>query len=152
MTAGTQQLVEYYETYLPTIEELQSQFPDYEVESIKTVLAQFSSLYRKQLKESGKDKKLEKPDDISDDEFETIKAGLKNLAFSGEDEHVRARLLKFLWDEKKGRNNVVSSKSQTNINVSVQLINNQIQRAKLAKAKALGQLPPVVVDVEAQPA
>ena len=142
MTPGAQQIVTAYEdSGVTSLEDLCSIFSDFEPEAIKTVLLQYSTKYRRLHLASSKNKdsdNIEKPEDITDDEFEHIKQSLKNLALNCPDDNVRARTLKFLWNEKKGRNDIDKSlKGLAALNINVNMLNDHLKQIKAAKERAI---------------
>lgn len=103
--------------------------------AVKTVLIQFSTKFRNLVKKSLKAKdaqggelittepgragspsdlseynpsETEMPD-VTDDEYQELLAAYKDLALTSENDSVREKGLRFLINEKKGRNNVVTN-------------------------------------------
>lgn len=75
--------------------------------------------------------------DITDAEFEQIKMGYKQLMFS-EDEKVRERALRFLWNEKKGRNEdktMIANIGKMNII----MFNERLNKARQARERFLSK-------------
>src|SRR5678810_1078305 len=113
MNATIQQIVSSHESLSMTPEQIQQElFPEMELAVIKHTLLQYSSLYKatnKHLEAAGMD------GDITDDEFVAIKRTLKDIALHNESDELRARYCKYLWDEKKGRNDasLIAAKAKT---------------------------------------
>jgi hypothetical protein len=98
-----------------------------ELESVKAVLLQSSTLYKEHLQNcKGQDK-----EDISDNEYEVLLDAYKSLALNTEQENVKEKALRFLINEKKGRNS--ASDLVKNVKVSVLHFNQQLKQARKHK-------------------
>lgn len=105
MDPAIEQIVSAFEIAQMTPEQIKQElFPDMELAVIKNALAQFSSVYAEQQKQLATKEGGVGQEDITDEEFSQIKRTLKQIALYGESEEVRARCCKYLWEEKKGRN------------------------------------------------
>lgn len=147
MNATNSQIVTLYEVEnLPP--EVIAEELSWEVAAVKAILLQNSLAYRKATFPD-KEGHSEEPD-ITEEEFAQIKTALKNIALYGEDEATRARVLKFLFDEKKGRNinpaTVIAQAPKLNITI----INAQLQRARAAISRAKEQ--PLLSEQSTSPA
>lgn len=145
MNAETQQIVKAYEVANMSPEEIHDSFcPDIEVETIKATLFQFS---RKWKEENGiknvngvlQTKEGVTLEDVSDGEFEQIKAAYKDLALHSDSDEIRSRALKWLWNEKKKRNDPKSKQQLPSVNFSISVFNQHLLQARevLQKQKAL---------------
>lgn len=103
--------------------------------TIKTVLASFSSVYRNSIDDKAITNENKAPD-LTDTEFDDIKRVAKELALFAEDDNVRARMIKFLWDEKKGRNDAKLANAKRGVKnlsiVNVRLFNEHLKQARQA--------------------
>ncbi|HTH21165.1 MAG TPA: hypothetical protein VL854_03020 [Nitrososphaeraceae archaeon] len=124
MTARDQQIVTCYEDLNMSLEDI-SVDSGFDIEAIKSCLIQYSQRYRYNI---NKEELAET--DITDDEFKNIRRVLKSIAITSEDDHLRARVGMFLWDKKRGEGKGGSLKP---INVSINLINQQLKEMKHAK-------------------
>jgi len=98
------------------------------IESVKISLLQNSAKYRQDIKTPENNK------DFTDDELETAKITMARC-MNAEDEHLAFKAAKFVFNERKGRHNVRSLLK--NVNLNVNLINVQMQKAREAKTRAL---------------
>lgn len=124
-----------YESESLTPEQI-SEALEMEVESVKIALLQRSSKYRQDIKTNKDDK------DFTDDELETAKVAIARC-MNAEDQHLAFKAAKFVFDERKGRNNVRSLVKNLNLNVT--LINEQMTKAREAKERALTKNKEILV-------
>lgn len=125
-----------------------------ELTAVRAVLIQCSSKYRKQIKKAEKaatsetlapaqnneDQKFEL---VADEEFDEIRQAYKDLAFTSENDAVREKSLRWLLNEKKGRNDMVKS-----IKEAPQLSVNQFNfMLKEARENAKASREETTVDV-----
>lgn len=157
MSGGDQQVIALFEQNGMSPEDI-AEALGYDVLAVKTSLASYSVVYRRMMSERTPINQTERAgaqtptttvEDISDAEFDMIKQGLMSIAMDSSPENTptRARTLKFLFQEKKGRNSV--GKGMQNINVNILTINNGIAQAREAIKRALGssQVGDKVVDI-----
>lgn len=113
------QIISLYEQGLEI--ETIAQLAQLEVETIKLLLISESSKYRKEVKE-GKAS-------FGDEDMEAAVSTMSSIMKHAENEGVRFRAAKFIYNEKLGRNNLNDLK---NLNVNVNMINIQMEKAKEA--------------------
>lgn len=128
------------DTQLKTAYEVEGMTPSeiaddmgYAVEAVKAKLMQVSSKYRKACGSEGeKEDKL----NFSDEQLAVVNEELFLLATQAESEKVRANLLKYIRDDKKGRKDVV--KGVGNVSFNLLQFNEAIvsSRANAQAAKA----------------
>lgn len=118
-----------------TPEEICLACPGLEIEAVKSALLNGSRIYRERLKA--------KKEFITEDEHDLIKQGLMALAFSAENEHVKFRTLKYLHEEKTGRNDV---RALTGVNINMNSLNVQLEEIKRLREESLK--PKQIIDVE----
>lgn len=129
MNAISQKAVTLYEEEGATIEEI-AQSCTLELEDVKLILQANSVLFRKKVKrgeELG----------ITEDEMKSIRDEMVSMALHLENDlhaPTKASLLKFLWNEGKGRNNVTEANGRQ---LNIILFNKNISAARNAVAKAL---------------
>lgn len=128
MVAGNLQVVSLYEESGLDPEQI-AEALDLEVSAVKFCLTAHSVSYRKMLNSQ---EKQELPGDFLDEDFSNAANAIKELIFS-EDDHIRYRAAKFIYNEKKGRNDL---KEINSVNFNVHLINEQMRKAIEAKARA----------------
>lgn len=126
MTACNQQIVTAFETLGMTPEEIADD-QDLDLASIKSILMQSSSLYRKACKTNDEL-------NFTDDELVRANQVILNIAQYGEDERTRLRAAIYIRDDKKGRLDVVKAMSGLNINVLT--FNEHMQQALDAMKRA----------------
>ena len=136
---SSQELVNMYDDLGLTVDEIMEQV-DYERAAVLSTLAQYSPKYRKETRSPELAAENEVPL-ISDDEDREIVEGMKMLARCGDSEEVRARLLIYLHNEKKGRHDAKVGLQGGTINVLT--INSAIKEARLAMSgvRSVLQLP-----------
>ena len=121
MLNANQEIVELYEQGLDVDAIVQE--TGYEATAIKSVLLQSCAKYRNENKLQPTEKKA-----ISDSEAEELLAAGKQLALSSDNDMVRARMIMYLYDEHKGRNDRDTKKG--NLNVSILMLNNALREAR----------------------
>lgn len=113
-----------------------------EVSSIKATLLSCSRLYRQRV--NGKDE--EKQEDIEETEWDEIRQAYKQLALNSDNPVVQEKALRFLWQEKKGRNNLVPKVPQgTGINLLI--LNSTLTEAKKKAAAAIMEAQAEIVQL-----
>jgi hypothetical protein len=144
-----------YEVNQMTIEQIAAT-TGFEPLAIKATLAAYSPTYRKDISVQQSFQQTKSPvpsgapptiaEDISDTDFELIRQAALGIALDTSNDYVptKARMLKFLWNEKKGRNNVNGLRGAS---VNILQFNDHIVQAARAVKDALGQ---TTVDVEAE--
>jgi len=98
--------------------------------AVKACLSSYSSLYNDQMSSEKEE------EDISDEEFAQIKMAYKQLMFS-EDDRVKEKALRFLWDEKKGRNKQKDTLILNAGKINILAFNDRLIKARQAKEKFL---------------
>lgn len=141
MTAANATIVTSYEVLELSVEDIAAQ-EGLEVESVKAILAGHSSLYRERLRSDSA------TEDISNGEFEDIKSAMKQIALYGEQEGVRLKALRFLWDEKKGRNEIKKDEGARNLRVNVLIFNQQLKKIREVRSKVRDTQTPQILDAE----
>jgi len=145
MTAGNLQIVHLFENLQLSPEEIASNL-ELELGAVLLSLSAESSKYRREMAVEQKSKgEIVKEEDVqlfNTADVSDAAAVIANLMRDSEDEHVRMRAAKFVVNEGKGRND---TKAVKNLNVSVNYINEQMQRARAAKDRA----KETVIDVSA---
>lgn len=119
MTAIDTQIKVAYEENEMSPEEIAGEF-GFDLTAVKVALSRTSAKYRKDVKAGAEE-------DISDDEFREIKRVAKDLALYSENDAVRARMISFLWNEKKGRNN---TEKAAPLKLTLIQINEQLRNVK----------------------
>lgn len=135
MTAINEQIVTAYETNDMSIEEIAEDF-DMDDLSVKTVLLQCSTLYRKRAR---KEPEL----NFSQDEAAEMKAIMLNVARYAEDPNLQFRAARYIYDDAKGRNDLESGIKHVNINVMT--FNEQMQKALAAANRTAAK---AIIDVK----
>ena len=120
MTAINQQIISSFEELGMSPEEI-AEDQNLDLVSVKAILMQNSFLYRK------KCKKGEDDFNFSDEELQAANQTIVSLMRYSEDENLKARLARYIRDDKKGRLDVV--KSMTGLNINVLAFNEQIKKA-----------------------
>jgi hypothetical protein len=123
ITAYEQQLVEAYDECGLTVDELCAEFVDLQRESILVTLQRHSSKYNAGVK-AGTEKSV-----LSEDEMETLKGVLFDLAIGADCEAVKLTAARFMWNEGKGRNDKHKNIGK-NININVLQINQQLKQGQ----------------------
>jgi len=128
--------------------------------TVKTILLQYSKVYRKQNRtpaddEETEEQKKEKNIKFSSSELEYAHRAMVDLIDS-EDEHIKFKASRFVIDEKRGRHDVdarrASELALQGATVNVLVIDNTMRKArealKLAREGASKEKPVVILDVE----
>lgn len=89
--------------------------------TVKTALLQGSAKYNNALRTSN--------EEFSDQDKEMAKMVMKQLMLTSESPQVKARMAKYIYEEKKGRNDI---KGLRNVNINVSLFNQTIQQVEKA--------------------
>lgn len=81
--------------------------------TVKYSLANNSPIYRKHLRTTQQNPEIAdsqplRAEDVTEDESSELLAVMKNLALSADDEGIRFKAAQFLFNERKGRNNVTN--------------------------------------------
>jgi hypothetical protein len=149
MTAGEQQIVTCFETLNLDPAQIADSLGLDET-AVKSVLVCRSNKYRMSLKYDQDMGGVKVDEDISDDEFQQIRQAALGIALNPDPEFIptKAKMIRFLWNEKKGRNNVQKTQQMS---VSVYLLNDQIRKAKDAVQRMLSQTNPIDVESEICP-
>ena len=135
MNARTTRLLSLFENLGLSLDQIAAEESIPEAE-VKAVLYQHSRQYRDSV---DKEKSRE---DISDEEFQALLYTYKEIAMHAEDDSVREKALRFLINEKKGRNDADKHRP---ITVNVAMINDRLEAARSAIA-AVGAKELVVVN------
>lgn len=151
MSGGDQQVVALYELNAMSPEMI-AEVLGYDVLAVKSALASHSRIYRESFKQevllargaSSLDIQQATNDSqegeiVNNEQFQQLKQAAINIALSSDDNvgaATRARMIKFLLNEKKGRNDVRGQVK--NIHTNVILINQGLQQAKEAIRRSLG--------------
>lgn len=135
------QIVASYEDHGVTIEEIAANF-GFSEEAVKILLGAKSSVYRAQVK-------AEVIPDVTDDDFDQVKAVMKSLLLSDQP-NVQLKAARFLWDEKKNRNDPAATKASmlNGAVININVINEQMQKARVAveRAKTKATQAPVLIE------
>lgn len=128
MTAANQQIITAFEELDMTPEEIAAE-QDLELLSVKAILMQFSSVYRRQCK---------KQDDFNftDEEEVMARQVIASLARYSDDERVKLRAAIYVRDDKRGRLDVL--KNMNGLNINVISFNEQMKKAIAAKNRSKG--------------
>lgn len=141
MTAGDTQVKMLYEQGVSP-EEI-AETLGMETAAVKATLLSVSNVYRRRV--NGKDSAVEEA--VSPDEFSQIKEAYFSMALDGDTHpHVKEKMLRFLWNEHKGRNELVQ-KTPTGPGINLVVLNNQIQQAKERATKAINAASHEVVEL-----
>ena len=125
--AGNIEIITLYEQGA-SIEEIAAELC-LDISAIKVTLIQGSQKYRDMLRE----KEIKNADIVSDGEMKELVNAYKNVALYSEIDSVKERALRFLINERKGRNDIgILQKSNVNVNIFNQHIN--MARERVAKA------------------
>jgi hypothetical protein len=126
MSATLTQLKAAYEVNNMTIDEICREFSDLEPSAIKAGLMQVSTKYRKDCGRESEDEDASL--NFSDDDLRMVNQGIRDIALSAEDEHLRFKALVYIRDDKKGRKEVVKAMKSNNFNILQ--INQAIRQAR----------------------
>ena len=155
--AATSQIVSMYESLEMSVEQICADIGELDEVTIKTILLNNSPLYRKRQEKnimaltngngngngsSNSDlitnpgPKIENDsDDITQDEFKIFLQAYKELALNTENDSVRERSLRYLIDEKKGRNNLPTMFGNGDAAKNIHALNSMIFAARNAVIK-----------------
>ena len=139
-TNATQEVLDLYETCGMSIEEIAEE-TGYDPLAIKNILLGSSSRYRRD--NAGTDEAL-----VSDAELKQLAQAAKQLAFTSENDYVRAKMITYLIDEKKGRNDKKANGPVVNVNILG--LNDALARAKRLTSGASNKML-VLEDNEVSP-
>lgn len=106
---------------------------DLDIVAVKAALQNCSAKYRKDINKEGKEDL-----DFSDSQLREVNQAMYDLAMGSEDEHLRAKLLMYIRDDKKGRREPARLPQGNNFNVLV--FNEQLQTARQKAEEAKRQL------------
>jgi hypothetical protein len=133
VTAANQQIISAYEQLGMSPDEI-AQDQDLDVAAVKSVLIQFSTVFRKDLK-------IDESLDFTEEQVKRATDVILHLAQYSDDENLRFRAARYIRDDKKGRLDVVQQ--MTGLNINVITINEQMRKALEAVNKSKE-----IVDVE----
>lgn len=119
MTASSQQIVTCYEELGMSPEEIVAAGHG-QLLAVKAVLVQWSAKYRTAMQA---DQEL----DFNDNDKAQAVQVIRSLAFNAEDEHLRARMSRYIRDDTKGRLDV--AKGLQNLNISFALFAEHLEKA-----------------------
>ena len=136
MSAANTQIVTLYEQEGMKVEEIAAEL-NYDPLAVKAVLAGASRAYQ----QAAMQQDLTEDEDITDSEFKQLRQRMVQIALNSDDEHIVTRLGTFLWNEKKGRNNVVGIAGGVQ-KLNITLINQTLQAANGAVQRALKTVGP----------
>lgn len=133
MTATCQQIVTAYEELDLSPSEIaeSDEFGEFDEIAIKAVLMQYSVKYRKDAK---KDVSLQ----YNNTEQEEAKQAIIGIMRHAEDPNLILRAAKYIRDDAMGRLDI--GKQMNTLNVSVQVFNEQMEKAKRAELRTLNVL------------
>lgn len=149
MTINNEQIKQMYEELDMSPEEIAIS-EGWEVEAVKAALIAVSSQYRGALSNGVNTSQSKHPHEyISDEEERTLFDAYKWLALNGEQEGVRAKVIRDLIAEKRGRNDIAKVVKGTQVNVV--LINDSIRKAREAikRIKDSSAKKPVTLEIAA---
>lgn len=144
MTAQMAIILKQYDEHAMSIEDIVAESEgEYEVESVKAVLAQYSRKYRDALKGDSRNRL-----DFTDDEAEMAKQAIADIMQSTEDDYLKFRTAKYMLDDKKGRLDAANMK---NVNIDIMTFNIHIKQAKEARERTMGMVKrPIPIDIESK--
>jgi hypothetical protein len=120
----------------------------YELGAVKAALIAVSSQYRGALSNGVNSPESKHPHEyISDEEERELFNAYKWLALNGEQEGVRAKIIRDLIAEKRGRNDIAKVVKGTQVNVV--LINDSIRKAREAIKRIKDTKKPVTLEIAA---
>jgi hypothetical protein len=128
MTINNEQIKQMYEELDMSAEDIAAS-EGYEVEAVKAALIAVSGKFRGALG-NGVNASKNPHEYISDDEERVLFDAYKWIALNGEQEGVRAKVIKDLIAEKRGRNDIAKVVKGTQVNVV--LINDSIRKSREA--------------------
>lgn len=139
MTSLEQQVISAYDECDLSVEEILAEFEGLERESVLVTLQKYSSKYKDGVK-SGEEKNI-----LTEDEMESLKSVLMNLALGSQCEAVQFSAAKFMFNEGKGRNNPQKNIGRS-LTVNILQLNEQLKagqsRYQQARERKLQPTPP----------
>lgn len=136
MSNGDKQIVDCYESLglspEDIVENLSTESFKLDLALVKQVLMQNSAKFRRNLNDAAK-AGVKHPDDFTDDEFEIVRKRILDLTKSPID-GVALKASMFIFNEKKGRNDI-EKQGNTTVN-NVKITNIRIERAIKATTRA----------------
>lgn len=132
MTAANSEIKTMYEDLGMTPEEIADD-RGYDVSAVKAILMSCSGVYREVLKTPEG-----KTQDITEEQFDQINAAYVNLALYSEVDSVRARCLKNLRDEYRGR--LKNPNAIKSLNLNIVQLNGQLARSREVKELAAARV------------
>lgn len=130
MTAQLQIILKQYDEHNMSIEDIVNESEgEYEVESVKAVLAQYSAKYRAAVRgDKGNG------EDFTQDEGEMAKQTIARIMLSTDDDYLKFRTAKYIRDDKKGRLDV---DKMNGLKIDVMTFNFHIKQVKEARERTM---------------
>lgn len=150
MPGTDQQVVAMYELGQMSPEEISEQL-QLELVAVRNCLMQHSRMFRESIKNTGAAIQQQQPEevqDVTDQDFQLLRSAALSIALGDADDvgaATKARMIKFLWNEKKGRNN---TKGNSSVKANIFVLNQSIIQAREAVSRALAQGSQGVVEME----
>ena len=119
MTAANQTIITLYELEGLSPEQI-AEAEGYELAAVKSILMQFSPVYKQKLK-------VGEEEGFTDTEEKACRSVIAQIAQYAEDDHVRLRAAMYVRNDKKGRLDI--AKAQQGLNINVTMINEGIAQA-----------------------
>lgn len=139
MTAANISIIEAYETLGMTPEQI-AETQGYDIVAIKTVLMQFSRVFRESTEEASKDslsKEEASCEHLTKDEIEeAYRTFVDTMRYAEDDKHLKFKAACRIVDEGKGR--LDKKKELQNTRINVVQFNLQLINSRKAKERALG--------------
>lgn len=147
LTGINQQILTAYEELGMSINEIATEFDGIDIVAIKSILMSFSPKYRKDMTEN-------KSLDFNDNELSEANSVILHLMRYSEDEHIRARLARYVRDDKKGRLDIAGI-GRNGLNVNILMFNQRLAQARVAKERSKKELvetitPDKTIEIEAE--
>ncbi len=138
MTAGNSSIVEAYETLGMSPEEI-ADTQGFDLLAVKTVLSQFSTLYRESLRVEAKDEisKDPCPEIASNEVEEAYRCLVDTMRYEEDDKHLKFKAATRIIDEKRGRLDKARELQSARVNIVV--FNQQLLASRKAKERVLGK-------------
>jgi hypothetical protein len=122
-----------YEMYGMSVDALADEH-SLEPTAVKALLLRHSRKYKENLQEE-KEQEGATEEDISRDEYKELIASYKELARFSDNEHIKERALRFLIEEKKGRNDRRATKAMVgDIEQNILIFNESIKKRRQIKS------------------
>lgn len=134
MTALVANIVKDYESVGLSLEEIASEH-NISIVEIKTLLLNYSSKYRADMKES-------KSLDFTDEQLELANRAIVETLQTTEDEHLKLRAAIFIREDKKGRRDVLKGLADLQLNVAEFNLNMRKVLASRERTKAIASPNP----------